>query len=156
MLISPNPVSAGLLLFRRQPALEIYIGHMGGPFWEQKDRGAWSIPKGLVEGRESLLLAAQREFTEETGYTPEGTPISMGHITMKSGKQVHIWTVEVPNDTEFTLKSNLFEIEWPPKSGKFQWFPEMDRGGWFSIDEAKEKLIAAQHVFCDRLAAIKF
>jgi predicted NUDIX family NTP pyrophosphohydrolase len=149
--MSKTQVSAGLLLFRRQPGIEVFLAHMGGPFYENKDLGAWTIPKGLVEEGESLLLAAQREFTEETGYTPDAPPMSLGHVVMKSGKQVHVWAVEAPKDTAFVLKSNLFTLEWPAKSGRMQQFPEVDRGGWFPLAEASEKVITAQRAFIERL-----
>jgi predicted NUDIX family NTP pyrophosphohydrolase len=147
-------ISAGLLLYRRRPELEVFIAHMGGPFFEQKDAGGWSIPKGLVNDGEDLLTAASREFMEETGFKPNGPCHSLGSVTMKNGKTIHIWACEAPPETEIVLKSNTFELEWPKGSGQKQHFPEMDKGAWFSPTAAVEKLVPAQREFVTRLAAL--
>lgn len=145
--------SAGILIYRRQGAsIEVLLVHPGGPFWARKDAGAWSIPKGLVEdGDEDHPAAAAREFFEETGFPcPEGEKLDLGEVKMKSGKLIHAWAVE--GDLDATqLKSNVFPMEWPPKSGKTQDFPEIDRGQYFSLDEARLKLHPSQIPFIDRL-----
>jgi predicted NUDIX family NTP pyrophosphohydrolase len=135
--------SAGLLAFRRGNALEVLLAHPGGPFWAKKDDGAWTIPKGLAEPGADLLLTAKREFTEETGLTAEGEFIALAPVRQKSGKLVHAWAFEA----DFELggfASNAFEIEWPPKSGRRQSFPEIDRIGYFALDVAMTKIIAYQ------------
>jgi predicted NUDIX family NTP pyrophosphohydrolase len=137
-------ISAGLLVFRRKPALEVLLAHPGGPFWARKDDGVWTIPKGLVEPGEDLLAAARREFTEETNLTAAfGAPVALAPVNQKSGKVVHAFAVEADFDLE-TFASNTFEIEWPPKSGKRQNFPEIDRIGYFALPTAKTKIIAYQ------------
>jgi predicted NUDIX family NTP pyrophosphohydrolase len=146
-------ISAGLLVFRRKPALEVLLAHPGGPFWAKKDDGVWTIPKGLVEPGENLLAAAQREFTEETNLTiVNGEPIALAPVNQKSGKTVHAFAVET--DLELaTFASNTFEIEWPPKSGKRRNFPEIDRVGYFALPAAKTKIIAYQRPLLDELEA---
>jgi predicted NUDIX family NTP pyrophosphohydrolase len=140
-------VSAGLLVYRRANDLEVLLAHPGGPFWARKDDGVWTIPKGLVEPGEDLLAAAQREFTEETNLTATG-PIAgettaLVPVNQKSGKTVHAFAVEADFDlTRFA--SNVFEIEWPPKSGKRQSFPEIDRIVYFTLPIAMTKIIAYQ------------
>jgi predicted NUDIX family NTP pyrophosphohydrolase len=143
--------SAGLLLFRDSGNhTQVLLGHPGGPFWSRKDQGAWTIPKGLVAPGESPLSTAQREFEEETGHCATGSAISLGSARQPGGKVVHIWAVESDwNPTN--LKSNLFEMEWPPRSGRLQTFPEIDRADWFDIAEARIKIIKGQAVFIDRL-----
>lgn len=144
--------SAGILGFRRtRGVLEVLLVHPGGPFFAKKDAGAWSIPKGLIEG-DDLLAEAKREFVEETGFSICGEAIPLGSIRQKSGKLVHAWAVEGDWDLA-SFKSNTFELEWPPKSGKRQSYPEADRAAWFSIAEAREKILAAQAEFLDRLVA---
>ena len=136
--------SAGILLYRmtdNQP--QVFLVHPGGPFFRNKDEGAWSIPKGEYVDGEEPLVAAQREFEEETGQAISGKFITLQPIKQKSGKIVHAWAVEGDIDHD-TIKSNLFEIEWPPKSGKKVSFPEIDRASWFTIDIAKQKIIPAQ------------
>lgn len=136
--------SAGLLLFRvRGGQLEVFLAHMGGPFWSKKDQGAWSIPKGEFAEGEAPLDAAQREFEEETGCRASGPFIPLTPITQRGGKRVHAWAVEGDCDPA-QLRSNTFSIEWPPKSGKQQEFPEVDRAAWFTIPVALEKILAAQ------------
>ena len=132
--------SAGLLLYRqRKNHLEVFLVHPGGPLWAKKDLGSWSIPKGEFD-EEEPLLAAKREFQEETGFdAPQGEYIPLKHVTQKSGKIVHAWAVEAEIEAE-QIHSNSFEMEWPPRSGKRQAFPEIDRGAWFPIGEALAKI----------------
>jgi predicted NUDIX family NTP pyrophosphohydrolase len=136
--------SAGLLLYRNQKNdLEVFLVHPGGPFWAKKDLGVWSIPKGEFE-QEEPLLAAKREFSEETGLpAPGGEYIPLAPVRQKGGKTVHVWAVEAEIDAG-QLRSNSFEMEWPPRSGKMQAFPEIDRGAWFPIQEALEKINPGQ------------
>ena len=143
--------SAGLLLFRqREKHVQVLLGHPGGPFWTRKDQGAWTIPKGLIGPGESPLSAAQREFAEETGYRPGGEAIPLGSAKQPGGKVVHVWAIEEDWDPA-DLQSNTFEMEWPPRSGRRQSFPEIDRAPWFSIAEARLKILKGQAVFLDRL-----
>jgi predicted NUDIX family NTP pyrophosphohydrolase len=143
--------SAGLLLFRlRAGGLQLLLGHPGGPFWKRKDHGAWSIPKGLIEPGEQSLAAAQREFAEETGHHPSGECMSLGQAKQPGGKLVDIWAVEGDWDAS-QLRSNTFEMEWPPRSGKWQAFPEVDRAAWFNVADARQKILKGQAVFIDRL-----
>jgi predicted NUDIX family NTP pyrophosphohydrolase len=136
--------SAGLLMFRRRPGgVEVLLVHMGGPFWAKKDDGAWSIPKGLLDEGEDALAAARREFEEETGQTPDGKFIELGVFRQPSGKQIAAFAVEGEFDLA-TFKSNLFAMEWPPRSGRMQEFPEADRAGWFGKAEAQVKIIRGQ------------
>ena len=136
-------ISAGILAFRRKPALEVLLAHPGGPFWAKKDDGVWTIPKGLVEPGENLVAAARREFNEETNLTAEGELLALTPVNQKSGKLVHAFAVEA--DFELgAFSSNAFEIEWPPKSGKRQNFPEIDRIAYFALPAAKIKIIAYQ------------
>jgi predicted NUDIX family NTP pyrophosphohydrolase len=143
--------SAGLLLFRRSGGeIEILLGHPGGPFWRRKDEGAWTIPKGLIAPGEKPLSAALREFAEETGHHPEGDAIALGDARQPSGKIVHVWAVEgTANPAD--LKSNTFEMEWPPRSGRRQTFPEIDRLEWFNLADALLKILKRQAVFIERL-----
>jgi predicted NUDIX family NTP pyrophosphohydrolase len=143
--------SAGLLLFRRSDdGPQVLLGHPGGPFWKKKDDGAWSIPKGLIVPGETPLAAAKREFTEETGRQPRGKAIPLGEARQRGGKIVHIWAVQDDWDTAL-LQSNMFEMEWPPRSGRRQAFPEFDRAAWFNAAEARLKILKGQAVFIDRL-----
>ena len=136
-------ISAGILAFRRKPALEVLLAHPGGPFSAKKDDGVWTIPKGLVEPGEDLVAAARREFNEETNLTAEGELLALTPVNQKSGKLVHAFAVEA--DFELgAFSSNTFEIEWPPKSGKRQNFPEIDRIAYFALPAAKIKIIAYQ------------
>jgi len=143
--------SAGILLYRQSPQLEVFLIHPGGPFFKNKDDGHWSIPKGEYSVDEDALTAAKREFFEETGRQVVGQFIDMGSVQLKSGKIIHAFAIEGDIDHE-AIKSNLFEIEWPPRSGKMQSFPEIDRAGWFIPDEAKTKLNPAQAKFVNDLA----
>jgi predicted NUDIX family NTP pyrophosphohydrolase len=145
-------ISAGILVFRgRDAGIELLLVHPGGPIWAKKDKAAWSIPKGLVEEGEDNAQAAAREFKEETGFDcPAGPRIDLGFVKMKSGKIVHAWAVEGEIDTA-RIQSNLFEMEWPPRSGKKQSFPEIDRGQYFSPAEAMVKIHEYQKPFVERL-----
>ena len=144
--------SAGILIYRKAPQLEVFLGHMGGPFWEQKDEGAWGIPKGLVDEGETLIDAAVRECYEEVGFKvdPKGLR-ELGFVKMKNGKEVHAWAYEVGPETKITISSNTFELEWPKGSGEISQFPEVDRAEWFSVETAFKKLISAQVEFLQRL-----
>jgi predicted NUDIX family NTP pyrophosphohydrolase len=136
-------ISAGIVAFRRRPALEVLLAHPGGPFWTKKDDGVWTIPKGLVEPGDDLDATARREFTEETNLTAEGELVALTPVNQKSGKVVHAFAVEA--DFELgAFTSNAFEIEWPPKSGRRQNFPEIDRIAYFALPAAKTKIIAYQ------------
>ncbi|MES2267138.1 MAG: NUDIX domain-containing protein [Bacteroidota bacterium] len=136
--------SAGILLYKlTDGSLKVFLVHPGGPFFRKKDDGAWSVPKGEYLEDENPLAAAQREFEEEVGKTVTGNFIKLQPVKQKSGKVVHAWAVE--GDIDHTnIVSNTFEIEWPPKSGKRASFPEIDRAGWFTIDEARVKIIPGQ------------
>jgi predicted NUDIX family NTP pyrophosphohydrolase len=137
--------SAGLLMYAyKNSDLKIFLVHPGGPYFVKKDDGSWSIPKGLIEDNEDTLATAVREFEEETGLKPEGEFILLGEVTLKSGKVVHAWTFEGKEDNNFLFKSNLFEMEWPPNSGKREKFPEADKFGFFSVEEAKKKINSSQ------------
>ena len=144
--------SAGILLYRLTPAgPEVFLVHPGGPFWARKDAGAWSIPKGLTDEDEDPLESAKREFLEETGCAPEGDFVPLGDFRYSSGKIVSAWAVEGDfNLNEF--RSELFEMEWPPKSGRMQEFPEADRAGWFGLDKAREKIVKGQVAIVDAFA----
>ncbi len=139
--------SAGLLMYRRRgETIEVLLAHPGGPFWSRKDSGAWTIPKGEVEEHEELLTGARREFEEETGFRAEGDFQPIGSIRLKSRKVVHAWAFEGDCDVS-ALKSVPFEMEWPPRSGKEQEFPEIDRLEWFTPEAAREKIQPAQLAF---------
>jgi len=141
--------SAGILLYRKiNNLLQVFLVHPGGPFFKNKEAGAWSIPKGEFSDGEDALAAAKREFEEETGQIVDGDFIELTPVYLKSGKKVYAWAVEGDIDHE-TIESNLFEMEWPPKSGKRQSFSEVERASWFSIEEAKEKINAAQAALID-------
>ena len=145
--------SAGLLLYREGPeGPQVLLVHPGGPFWQRKDLGAWSIPKGEVGPDEDLLAAARREFREETGFAVDGAAIALGSVRQRSGKVVHAWAVRGDADPS-QLHSNTFELEWPPRSGTLQSFPEADRAAWFDLPEARRRILAAQAGLLDALAA---
>jgi predicted NUDIX family NTP pyrophosphohydrolase len=142
--------SAGILLYRRKnEQLEVLLVHPGGPFWTKKDRGAWSIPKGEYEGEEALA-AAKREFEEETGFPIEGETLALSRQKQKGGKLVDAWAVEGDFNPD-KLSSNTFEMEWPPKSGQRQRFPEIDKAGWFAVETALEKINPGQAAFIHEL-----
>lgn len=144
-------VSAGLLLYRRiGDKLEVLLAHPGGPFWRQRDAGAWSIPKGLVVEGEEPLGTACREFEEETGLHPTGPFLSLGSVRQKAGKLIHAWAWEGDADPAH-LTSNLMRLEWPRGSGQWLRFPEVDRCAWCDPQTAREKLNPAQAAFIDRL-----
>jgi predicted NUDIX family NTP pyrophosphohydrolase len=147
-------LSAGLLLFRRAgEGIEVMLVHMGGPFWSNKDAGAWSLPKGEYEPSEDALSAARREFAEELGREPPpGETIDLGAVKQSGGKLVHAWALAANFDVQ-RVQSNTFELEWPRGSGKIREFPEVDRAGWFELKAAHEKLVAGQRPFLERLAA---
>lgn len=143
--------SAGLLPFRQALGrLEVLLVHPGGPFWAKKDEGAWSIPKGQVEEGEDPLAAARREFEEETGFAAAGDVIPLEHVRQPSGKLVHAWAIKKDVDPA-GLKSSTFSVEWPPKSGHLQEFPEIDRAAWFTIEAARRKVAKGQVDFLDQL-----
>jgi predicted NUDIX family NTP pyrophosphohydrolase len=146
--------SAGILLWRSHKGrLEVLLAHPGGPFWVKKDIGHWTIPKGEVEPGEEFVAVARREFAEETGHQVPNHPlIDLGQITQKSGKLVLGWGVQGDLDPA-TATSNTYDMEWPPRSGALQTFPEIDRVAWFELDEARGRLKAAQVPFLDRLQA---
>jgi predicted NUDIX family NTP pyrophosphohydrolase len=146
--------SAGILLFRfRNEKLEVMLVHPGGPFWETKDYGVWSIPKGLPEGHENPLDTAKREFKEETGFAVDGEFIDLGELNQSSIKTVRVWALEKDLDVT-TVVSNTFAYEWPKNSGKVQEYPEVDKAGWFDIELANKKIIKGQIGFIDKLIKI--
>lgn len=146
--------SAGLLVYRwRGSRLEVLLVHPGGPFWARKDRGAWSIPKGEIEPGEAPLTRAQQELQEETGFTVAGPFAALAPVRQPGGKIVHAFAVEGDGDAE-TIASNRFTMEWPPRSGRFQSFPEVDRAGWFDLPTAREKILQGQRGLLDQLAAM--
>src|SRR5579863_9779358 len=143
--------SAGLLLYRRRnPSIEVFLVHPGGPFWARKDLGAWSIPKGEYADDEDPLTAARREFTEETGFPPPLNAFELGEVTQASGKIVTAWAAEGDCDPAM-LVSNVCQIDWPPRSGRKIEIPEVDRAAWFTMDEARRRILPSQQPFLDRL-----
>jgi predicted NUDIX family NTP pyrophosphohydrolase len=145
--------SAAILLYRRRPDLEVFLVHPGGPYWAKRDLGAWSLPKGELEEGEDPLAAAIREFGEETGFPIAGKLVPLQPLRQPSGKTILTWAVEGDCDpTE--LRSNLFSMEWPPKSGQQQEFPEVDRAGWFLLAEARARILQGQAAFLDELARL--
>jgi predicted NUDIX family NTP pyrophosphohydrolase len=152
--MTPKP-SAGLLLYRTTHGdLEVMLVHMGGPFWQRKDAGAWSIPKGEYDPSEQPLAAARREFAEETGLVVAlGEPIDLGEVRQRSGKLIHAWALQADVDVT-EIASNSFAMEWPKGSGRMREFPEVDRAGWFDLDAAREKLVKGQVPFLQALAAL--
>jgi predicted NUDIX family NTP pyrophosphohydrolase len=142
--------SAGILLYRKTKQLEVLLVHPGGPFFARKDLGSWSIPKGLYEAGEDPLEAAKREFEEETGTAIEGEFRALGAVRLKSGKEVKAWAVEGNLDAS-SVVSNTFEIEWPPRSGRMQTFPEIDQAEWFEMELARKKMNERQTAFLDEL-----
>ncbi len=144
--------SAGILLFRRTGAVtELLLVHPGGPYWARRDEGAWSIPKGEHADGEDGLACAHREFEEETGTAPPpGELVALGEVRQRSGKRVSAWAAEGDLDPA-AVRSNTFTVEWPPRSGRTEAFPEVDRAGWFGAEEARRRLVPAQAAFVDRL-----
>ena len=143
--------SAGILAFKKiENELEVFLVHPGGPFWKNKDAGAWSIPKGEFTNNENALAAAKREFLEETGMLITGEFVELQPVKLKSGKAVFAWAIEKDIDSN-KIESNVFELEWPPHSGQMQSFPEVDKGAWFNMKQAREKLNIMQVNFLDQL-----
>ena len=150
--MSPARLASGILLFRRAAAgLEVLLAHPGGPFWARKDEGAWSVPKGEPGPDEDQLACARRELEEETGIVADGPFVDLGEVRQKSGKVVRVWAAEGEGDPA-AMTSNTFTMEWPPRSGRTATFPEVDRCGWFGLDEARRKILPAQAALLDRLA----
>jgi predicted NUDIX family NTP pyrophosphohydrolase len=153
-------LSAGLLLYRRSHqdgkiVLEVLLAHMGGPFWARKDEGAWSIPKGEYEPGADPLAAARREFEEELGSPPPPVVFhELGNVTQPGGKLVTAWAGEADFEAAGAV-SNTFELEWPPRSGQIQSFPEVDRVGWFTVEAARTKLLKGQRPLIDRLIQLE-
>jgi predicted NUDIX family NTP pyrophosphohydrolase len=145
--------SAGILMYKRAPEQRLLLVHPGGPFWAKKDLGAWSIPKGEYEAGEDPLAVAKREFCEELGTEPLGHFRELGELVQPSRKVITAWAVEGDFDPRH-LRSNTFELEWPPKSGRKQSFPEVDRAEWFSPTQARPKILGGQSPFIDRLLAL--
>jgi predicted NUDIX family NTP pyrophosphohydrolase len=145
--------SAGIVLYRRTDrGVEVLLGHMGGPYWAKKDDGAWSIPKGEYDDTEDAYEAARREFAEEIGQAPPDTAvIDLGQIVQRNGKVVTAYALEGDLDPD-SVVSNTFDLEWPPRSGRIQSFPEIDRAAWFDAEEARTKALASQGELFDRLA----
>lgn len=149
----PQQRSAGLLLYRRRGRdVEVLLVHPGGPFWARKDAGAWSIPKGLYEPDEDAAAAARREFAEETGMQPQGDLVPLGSFAQSRAKTVEVWAVEGDFDPA-RIKSNTFSMEWPPRSGRMQEFPEADRAAWFTLQEAEAKILKGQRPVLQALLA---
>ncbi|HXX84765.1 MAG TPA: NUDIX domain-containing protein [Casimicrobiaceae bacterium] len=147
----PKRISAGILLYRvRAGTVEVFLVHPGGPYWQRKDGGAWSIPKGELEEGADALETALREFQEETGSRPEGEFISLAPLKQPSGKLVYAWTLRGDIDAS-SIRSNTFTMEWPPRSGQRQEFPEVDRGEWFVMAAAREKILPGQRGFLEQL-----
>jgi predicted NUDIX family NTP pyrophosphohydrolase len=143
-------ISAGVLAFRRRPALEVLLAHPGGPFWAKKDGGVWTIPKGLVEAGDDLVATARREFAEETNLAADGALFELKPVNQKSGKVVHAFAFEA--DLELgAFASNTFEIEWPPKSGRRRLFPEIDRIAYFAMPAARTKILGYQQPLLDEI-----
>ena len=149
-------ISAGLLLFReRDGELEVLLGHMGGPFWARKDAGAWSIPKGELDAGEDPQAGALREFAEELGHAPPaGDPFELGEIRQKGGKRVIAFALQGDFDPA-DLRPGTFEMQWPPRSGRMQVFPELDRVAWMRLPEAIEKVVRGQVALLERLAELR-
>ena len=143
--------SAGFLLYREISGhLEVFLVHPGGPFWAKKEEGAWSVPKGEFEDNEDPFSAAQREFAEETGLSPHGEAIPLQTVRQPSGKLICAWVMKYDLDLA-DFRTNTFSMEWPPKSGRYQEFPEVDRAAWFTIEAARHKIVKGQMPFLDQL-----
>ena len=147
--------SAGLVVYRwRGSRLEVLLVHPGGPFWARKDQGAWSIPKGEIEPGEAPLARAQQELREETGFAVAGPFVALAPVRQPGGKIVHAFAVAGDGDAG-TIVSSRFTMEWPPRSGRFQSFPEVDRAGWFELPAAREKILSGQRGLLDQLLALQ-
>ncbi|MFD5796677.1 NUDIX domain-containing protein [Streptomyces diastatochromogenes] len=153
MTVRTTKRSAGLLLFRHSDeGLEVLLGHMGGPFFAKKGAGAWTVPKGEYEPDEPAWEAARREFREELGLAPpDGEAVPLGEVAQANGKIVTVWAIQADLDPE-AVEPGTFTMEWPPRSGRTQEFPELDRVAWFGLDQARELIVTAQAAFLDRLA----
>ncbi|WP_338501251.1 NUDIX domain-containing protein [Sphingomonas kaistensis] len=150
----PQQRSAGILLYRRgKVGLQVLLGHPGGPYWARKDAGAWMVPKGALEVGEQPLEAAMREFAEEVGPVPHGTPVPLRTVRQNGGKLVEVFALEGEFDPT-TLVSNSFELEWPPRSGRMRQFPEMDRVEWMTMADARARILASQAPLLDALDAM--
>ena len=146
--------SAGVLMYRRREGrLEVLLAHPGGPYWVKKDEGAWTIPKGLIEPGEEALDAARREFREEMGFEAEGDLRPLEPLRQPSGKVVHAWAVEGDCDAA-NVRSNEYQVEWPPRSGKMRTYPEVDRAAWYGLEEARVRILRGQRPFLDQLEAM--
>ncbi|KHK99833.1 DNA mismatch repair protein MutT [Microbacterium mangrovi] len=146
--------SAGILLYRTEPEHEVLIAHMGGPFWSRKDAGAWSIPKGELDPQEQAYEGALREFREELGVEPPAGPyVELGTFRVTSSKLLVVFAAEAPEFVAAGFSFGEFELEWPPRSGRIQLFPEVDRAEWTPLDAARERLVKGQHPVLDALAA---
>ncbi len=150
-MAAPPRRSAGILLFRRRPQLEVLLAHMGGPYWQRKEIGAWTVPKGEPTDVEEAQETARREFQEELGVpVPPGPLIDLGEVRQSGGKVVHAWAVEGDLDPD-DVRPGTFELEWPPRSGRMQEFPEVDRVAWLPLDDAGGLIVAGQRPFLTRL-----
>lgn len=145
--------SAGILAYRFKTSLQFFLVHPGGPYFKHKDAGVWTIPKGEFDESEEPLIAAEREFLEETGVALKGEFIELQPVTQKAGKMVYAWALEVEID-ETKVISNTFQLEWPPRSGRNKEFPEIDKAAWFTYEEAEEKINPAQVTLLDELTQI--
>ncbi len=153
-MAAPPRRSAGILLYRRLPTLEVLLAHMGGPFWQRKDAGAWTVPKGEPLDVEEPLETARREFEEELGLpVPDGQLVDLGEARQSSGKVVRVWALEGDLDPD-AIRPGTFELEWPPRSGRLEDFPEVDRAAWLSLEEASTLIVAGQRPFLARLEAL--
>lgn len=150
----PHKISAGILLFRKGPhGTEIFLVHPGGPFWEKRQEACWSIPKGEIDPHEDLLEAARREFFEETGKEVSGNFLKLSPVVLASGKKIWAFALEKQLDMD-QIRSNTFEMEWPPHSRQLREFPEIDRAGWFTLQEAEEKIHPGQLPFLHEIAKL--
>jgi predicted NUDIX family NTP pyrophosphohydrolase len=153
--MATKKVSAGLLMYHRLGGVvQVFLAHPGGPFFARKDDGVWSIPKGEIEGADEPVATARREFEEETGITAEGELVPLGWVRQKGGKVVHAWAFAGALPPGWVLRSNTFQMQWPPGSGRVQEFPEIDRAQFFDVEIARRKILSAQAAFLDRLLAL--
>ena len=145
--------SAGILAYKLKPVKQVFLVHPGGPFWKNKDEGAWSIPKGEIDPEEEPLQAAIREFEEETGIQLKGSFFPLSPVKQKAGKIIEAWMIETDFDAG-TIISNEFKMEWPPRSGSFKSFPEVDKASWFRLEEARQKINPGQRPFIEEVEGI--